>query len=62
MSGSHHGGPLGVDPRPQQRGLPAVHVLLGVAGQFQGAVVLVDVSRNTLKHKVTHTLHILLHV
>lgn len=34
---------LRVDPRPQEGGLPAVHVLLGVAGQLDLPQVLVDV-------------------
>lgn len=37
------GGLLRIDPRTQERRLPAVHVVLRVAGQLQGAIILVHI-------------------
>lgn len=39
-------GLFGVDSSTQQRGFPAVHIILGVTGQLQGAIVLVDIPKH----------------
>lgn len=41
------GGLLRIDPRTQERRLPAVHVVLRVAGQLQGAIILVHIPAGT---------------
>lgn len=43
---ANRGGLLRVDSSTKKRGFPAVHIILRVAGQLQGAIVLVHIPKH----------------